>query len=150
MFRGNRTPDDLTPIDSTDNDEQIAVKSAWNLNRYGTTWPEILKAVEQAKKDEFVDDSLQYLVNQEEDRWDYEEEDPYTRRDYLYEGYLIPSERGPYYLNAERHWPYSERSYFNYLDSIADHPLDNGTDKEPPINERAKAYQYWKKLKYGE
>lgn len=150
MFRGNRTPDDLTPIDSTDNDEQIAVKSAWNLNRYGTTWPEIIRAVEQAKKDEFVDDSLQYLVNQEEDRWEHEEDDPYDRRDYLYEGFLIPSERGPYYLNSERHWPYSEHSYFNYLDSIADHPLDNGTDKEHPINERAKAYQYWKKLKYGD
>lgn len=147
MFRGNRTPDDLTPIDSTDNDEQIAVKSAWNLNRYGTTWPEILKAVEQAKKDEFVDDSLQYIVNQEEDRWG---DGPYERNDYLYEGFLIPSERGPYYLNVESHWPYSERSYFNYLDSIAEHPLDNRTDKEHPINERAKAYQYWKKLKYGD
>lgn len=147
MFRGNRTPDDLTPIDSTDNDEQIAVKSAWNLNRYGTTWPEILKAVEQAKKDEFVDDSLQYLVNQEEDRWG---DGPYERNDYLYEGFLIPSERGPYYLNVEREWPGTERTYFNYLDSIAEHPLDNRTDKEHPINERAKAYQYWKKLKYGD
>ena len=148
MFRGNRTPDDLTPIDSTDNNEQIAVKSAWNLNRYGTTWPEILKAVEQAKKDEFVDDSLEYILNQEEDRFD--DDYPYTRNDYLYEGFLVPSENGPYYLNAERHWPYSERAYFDYLDSIAEHPLDNRTDKEHPINERAKAYQYWKKLKYGD
>ena len=147
MFRGNRTPDDLTPIDSTDNDEQIAVKSAWNLNRYGTSWPEILNAIEKAKKDEFVDDSLQYLVNQEEDRWG---DGPYERNDYLYEGFLIPSERGPYYLNVESHWPGTERTYFNYLDSIAEHPLDNRTDKEHPINERAKAYQYWKKLKYSD
>lgn len=146
MFRGNRTPDDLTPIDSTDNDEQIAVKSAWNLNRYGTSWDEILKAVKKAKKDEFVDDSLQYLVNQEEDRWKYEDDDnPYTRDEYMYEGYLVPSEKGSYYLNGERSWPGTERTYFNYLDSIAEHPLEN----EHPINERAKAYQYWKALKYG-
>ena len=149
MFRGKRTPDDLTYIDSTDNDEQRAVKSAWKLSRYGTSWPEILRALEKAKKDEFVDDSLQYLVNQEEDRWMHDEEDPYARREYMYEGYLVPSEIGPYYLNGEGAWPYSERAYFNYLDSIAEHPLDNGTDKEHPINERARAYQYWKAMKYG-
>lgn len=146
MFRGKRTPDDLTYIDSTDNDTVRAVKSAWNLNRYGTSWPEILKAIEKAKKDEYVDDSLQYLVNQEEDRWIYDDDDnPYSRDEYMYEGYLVPSEVGPYYLNGERYWPGTERTYFNYLDSIAEHPLEN----EHPINERAKAYQYWKKLKYG-
>ncbi len=143
MFRGNRTPDDLAYIDSTDNDEQIAVKSAWNLNRYGTSWSEILKAVEKAKRDEFVDDSLHYLVNQEEERWEDEEDGPYDRRDYLYEGFIVPSQIGPLY--GERQWPGTERTYFNYLDSISEHPLEY----VHPINERAKAYQYWKKLKYG-
>lgn len=148
MFRGNRTPEDLSPIDSTDNAEQIAVKSAWNLSRYGTSWPEILKAVEKAKKDEFVDDSLQYIVNQE--MW-YDDRDfnDYDRRDIMYGGYLVPSKQGPYYLNGFEMWPGSERSYFNYLDSIAEHPLDNGRDEEHPINERARLYQYWKAMKYG-
>ncbi|WP_294241631.1 hypothetical protein [Pseudobutyrivibrio sp.] len=150
MFRGNRTPDDLTPIDSTDNNEQIAVKSAWNLNRYGTSWPEILKAVEQAKKDEFVDDSLEYLFNQDNNYYGEDNFNDYNRRDLMYRGFLVPSDEGDYYLNGTESWPYSERSYFNYLESIADHPLDNRTDKEHPINERAKAYQYWKKLKYGD
>ena len=146
MFRGNRTPEDLTYIDSTDNDTVRAVKSAWNLNRYGTSWSELLKAVEKAKKDEFVDDSLQYLVNQEEDLWMYDDDDnPYARDEYMYEDYLVPSENGPYYLNGERLWPGTERTYFNYLDSISEHPLEN----DQPINERAKAYQHWKKLKYG-
>lgn len=149
MFRGKRTPDDLTYIDSTDNDEQIAVKSAWNLNRYGTSWPEILKAVEleteqEAKKDEFVDDSLQYLVNQE--NWGDDVED---RNDYLYEEFLVPSKRGPYYIRGEGYWPSTERAYFDYLDSIAEHPLDDGTGKDFSTNKRARAYQHWKKLKYG-
>ena len=154
MFRGKRTPDDLTPIDSSDNDEQRAVKSAWNLSRYGTSWPEILKAIgleaeQEAKNDEFVDDSLQYLLNQEADSVEYDDNVDWTRDMYLYEGLLVPSERGSYYLNFQRPWPGTERTYFNYLDSIAEHPLDNGTDKEHPINERARAYQHWKKLKYG-
>ena len=148
MFKGKRTPDDLAYIDSTDNDEQRAVKSAWNLHRYGTSWPELLKAVEKAKKDEFVDDSMEYLFNQDNE-WEDEDFDDYDRKDVMYEGFLVPSENGPYYLNAEGRWPSTERAYFDYLDSIAEHPLDNGTDKEHPINERARAYQYWKKLKYG-
>lgn len=151
MFRGKRTPDDLTYIDSTDNDTVRAVKSAWNWSRYGTSWPEILKAVDlaeqEAKNDEFVDDSLQYLLNQEDS--EYDDNVDWTRDDYLYEGLLVPSERGSYYLNFQRPWPGTERTYFNYLDSIAEHPLDNGTDKEHPINERARAYQRWKKMKYG-
>ena len=150
MFRGKRTPDDLTYIDSTDNDEQRAVKSAWNLSRYSTSWPEILKAIvleQETKNDEFVDDSLQYLLNQEADSVEYDDNVDWTRDMYLYEGLLVPSERGSYYF--ERPWPGTERTYFNYLDSIAEHPLDNVTDKEHPINERARAYQHWKKLKYG-
>lgn len=152
MFRGKRTPDDLTYIDSTDNDTVRAVKSAWNLNRYGTSWPEILKAVEKAKKDEFVDDSLQYLLNQEDwvDDEEYElwsGEDP--RNHYLYKEFLIPSERGPYYISGSSYWPSTERAYFNYLDSIAEHPLDDGTGKDFSTNKRARAYQHWKKLKYG-
>lgn len=148
MFRGKRTPDDLTYIDSTDNAEQRAVKSAWNLSRYGTSWPEILKAVEKAKKDEFVDDSLEYLFNQD-DFWHNEDFDDYDRRDIMYEGYLVPSAHGSYYIDGYRYWPGTERTYFNYLDSIAEHPLDNRTDKEHSINEQARAYQRWKKLKYG-
>lgn len=163
MFVGNRTPDDLTYIDSTDNDTVRAVKSAWNLNRYGTSWPEILKLVEQedkdkkedkdtlADKDTYVDDSLQYLLNQE--NWDDEEcelwsgEDP--RNHYLYKEYFIPSVRGPYYIRGQSYWPSTERAYFDYLDSIAEHPLDDGTRSDFDINKRARAYQYWKAMKYG-
>lgn len=152
MFRGKRTPDDLTYIDSTDNAEQRAVKSAWNLNRYGTTWSELLKAVEKAKDDEFVDDSLEYLYNLEP--WYTPEQNPgrtfkdEDRQDLLVEGYLIPSKKGPYYIDAYDMWPGTEHAYFDYLDSIADHPIGSKDDTNP-IDERAKAYQRWKKMKYG-
>lgn len=155
MFRGKKEPDEddmIFPIDSTDNEEQAAVKSAWNLARYGTSWPEILrmyKKVEQSD-DEFDNDSLRYLFNLEEGLED-EDFDERTRdlgrRGAMYEGYLVPSENGN--LKAERIWPGTEDVYFKYLDSIAEHPLPMSVNGEHPINKTARNYQYWKALKYG-
>lgn len=150
MFRGNRTPDDLTPIDSTDNDEQIAVKSAWNLNRYGTTWPEILKAVEEA---EMNDDSLQYVT--EKARGGFEPEDmSYGRSGYT----VIPirTEDSKNYKGDYLNWLYDyeegrvpEEEYFKYLDSIYVNPVPPYNGHEFPLNKEAEIYQQWKKLKYG-
>lgn len=152
MFRGNRTPDDLTYIDSTDNDTVRAVKSAWNLNRYGTSWPEILKAVEKAEKDEFVDDSLQYVTEQA--GYDFEPRDnAYDRWGYT----VIPvrSEDSKKYKGLGSGWLWSdeysvpEDEYFKYLDSIYVNPVPPYQGKEFPLNKQAEAYQYWKAMKYG-
>lgn len=152
MFRGNRTPDDLTYIDSTDNDTVRAVKSAWNLNRYGTSWPEILKAVEQAEKDAFIHDSLRYVTEQA--GYDFEPIDnAYERGGYT----VIPirSEDAREYKGSERGWYWSdegrvpEEEYFKYLDSIYVNPVPPYNGNEFPLNKEAEAYQYWKAMKYG-
>lgn len=168
MFRGKKEPDDITPIDSTDNEEQAAVKSAWNLARYGTSVPEIERIIkllidkdEQAKKDEFDNDSLRYLWYLEPG-WQEENFDDYPRGASMNKSRLwpasmfswSPSRRDSLDRNRDSVYDYSrfdgtEDEYFKYLDSIAEHPLNMTVHGEPPINQRARNYQYWKALKYG-
>lgn len=147
MFRGNRTPDDLSPIDSTDNAEQIAVKSAWNLSRYGTSWPELLAMLKQA---EMTDDSLQYVAERAGNVFD-PENNYYGRSGYT----IIPvrTEDAKNYDGGGDGWLYRaegavpEEEYFKYLDAIYGNPVPSYHGKEFPLNKEAEYYQEWKKAK---
>lgn len=161
MYKGDKR--DLVKIDSTDTDEQIAVASAYNLNRLGTSWPQLMRAmgIDNAKlhdKNEFVNDklhdqnefaidSLEYIVNtplglkSPDDPWWWTRDNNQGLKypvivDYTHR----PDINDGAYATQMVPYKGTEEEYFKYLDAV-----DKGAAVNPSEYDKecAKLYKEW-------